>query len=420
MKILWLSQLVPYPPKGGVLQRAYHLVHELSKHHTVDLIAFNQVDLMAPFFNNEKKGLQEAKTVLGKFCRHVEFVPIDCDETPYGKHFLALKSLLTKDPYTINWLKSKKFSTQLAQFLSNNHYDLVHLDTISLIPYLKQITDTPIVLDHHNIESHMLLRRADNESSYLMQKYFRQEGKRLEAVEKEICPQFDLNITCSEIDRDRLIELTGSNNVEEVPNGVDTDYFKHDELIEPQPSLIFAGTLSWYPNIQAVRFIAYEIWPKIKIAFPDMTIDIVGANPPDDIKQLAEKDKGIRVHGFVDDVRPYIDRALAYVCPIDDGGGTKLKILDALAMQKAVIAHPIACEGIQIEEEKNVLFAKTADEYVAHIKRLMAEPDYKDNLGLNARQLIEDKYAYHIIGKNLATMYESCARTATDSSAEPA
>ncbi|MDX2502917.1 MAG: glycosyltransferase family 4 protein [Gammaproteobacteria bacterium] len=411
MKILWLSQLVPYPPKGGVLQRAYNLIHELSKYHDVDLIAFNQEDLMAPFFPDMEKGLEKANEVLSKFCRKTTFVPIDCDETPYGKHLLALKSLLTKDPYTINWLKSDKFKKQVEAFINSTHYDLIHLDTISLIPYLKQISDTPIVLDHHNIESHMLLRRADNENNALKKWYFRQEGKRLEAVEKAVCPKFNLNITCSEIDRDRLIELTGHNNVEEVPNGVDTQYFHHDESIEPQLSLIFAGTLSWYPNIQAVRFIAYEIWPLIKKTFPDMVIDIVGANPPEDILQLAEQDSGIRVHGFVDDVRPYIDRALAYVCPIDDGGGTKLKILDALAMQKAVIAHPIACEGIQVEVGKDVLFAETADEYLAHIIHLTENLEEKTRLGNNARQLIEDKYTYLSIGKNLSAMYQSCAET---------
>ncbi|MDH5387412.1 MAG: glycosyltransferase family 4 protein [Gammaproteobacteria bacterium] len=418
MKILWLSQLVPYPPKGGVLQRAYHLIHELAKYHTVDLIAFNQKDLMSPFFDSQQEALAVSAKELGKYCRNIEFVPIDCDRTRYGKHLLALKSLLTKDPYTINWLKSQAFSEKLKTLLNTNNYDLIHFDTISLIPFMKYIDDTPMVLDHHNIESHMLMRRADNEKNSFMRWYFKQEGRRVEAVEKQICPQFSLNITCSEIDRDRLIELAAGSHVEEVSNGVDIDYFHPDKSSTQQLSLIFAGTLSWYPNIEAVRFIAYEIWPRIKLEIPNMCIDIVGANPPEDIRRLAEKEKGFNVHGFVNDVRPYIDQAAIYICPINDGGGTKLKILDALAMHKAIIAHPIACEGIAVEEGVNVQFATSADEYIAQIKRLMADENERKRLGDNARRLIEDKYAYSIIGKNLSTMYETCVSKPVNASVD--
>jgi sugar transferase (PEP-CTERM/EpsH1 system associated) len=408
MKILWLSQLVPYPPKGGVLQRAYHLIHELAKTHTVDLIAFNQQDLMEPFFDSQAEALEKAGEALRAFCRHVKFIPVECDQKPYGKHWLALKSLVTKDPYTINWLKSSSYAEQVKSLIASNQYDLIHFDTISLIPFMQYVGKTPTVLDHHNIESHMLMRRADNEKSRFMRWYFRQEGRRLEAVEKQVCPQFSLNITCSEIDRDRLAALTRGIRVEEVPNGVDIDYFQHDESIKQEPSLIFAGTLSWYPNIEAVQFIAYEIWPRMKQEMPGMSVDIVGANPPEDIRLLAEKEDGFNVHGFVDDVRPYIDKAAIYVCPINDGGGTKLKILDALAMQKAIIAHPIACEGIAIEEGKNVLFATSADEYVEQIKHLMDDEVERKRLGVNARKLIEDKYAYTIIGKNLSDTYKTC------------
>jgi glycosyltransferase involved in cell wall biosynthesis len=196
--------------------------------------------------------------------------------------------------------------------------------------------------------------------------------------------------------------------VEEVPNGVDTDYFVHDDSIEQQASLIFVGTLSWYPNIEAVRFIAYEIWPRIKKLMPGISVDIIGANPPDDLRRLAENEDGFNVLGFVDDVRSYIDRAAFYVCPISDGGGTKLKILDALAMQKVIIAHPIACEGIAVDEGNNVLFAKTADEYIAHMQRLINDSSEKSRLGLNGRKLIEERYTYHLIGHKLSKLFESC------------
>jgi sugar transferase (PEP-CTERM/EpsH1 system associated) len=411
MNILWLSQLVPYPPKGGVLQRSFHLIRELARYHTVDLIAFNQQSLMMPLFEDMEDALTVAKQELGLFCRHIAIVPIESDKNLYGKHMIALKSLFTRDPYTINWMKSNAYHEQVKHFLSENSYDVVHFDTISLVPYMVDVDDIPMVLDHHNIESHMLFRRAENETNYLMRWYFKQEGRRLDAVEKRVCPEFALNITCSEIDSERLVRLTGAGFVETVPNGVDTEYFVPDATNTQEKSLVFVGRLDWYPNIKAVRFIAYEIWPRIKSAEPGISVDIIGANPPEDICRLAENTADFNVHGFVDDVRPYINRAAIYVCPINDGGGTKLKILDALAMQKAIIAHPIACEGIAVEEGRNVLFAETGDEYVAHIKRLLADKDERVLLGVNARKLIEERYDYQSVGRNLARLFEACVKS---------
>lgn len=411
MRILWLSHLVPYPPKGGVLQRSYNLIREVAKYHTVDLLAFNQTALLRPLFDDLDKGLAEAGTVLGSFCDNVEFLPIPSDQGRAGAYVLALKSLITKDPYTINWLKSKSFGKRIEQYLCKHDYDLVHFDTISLIPYMKYVNDVPIVLDHHNIESHMLLRRASKEDNALKKWYFLQEGRRLEKIEKVVCPNFSLNITCSDIDNDRLKSIAPGCKAEVIPNGVDVDYFKHDKSIKQTKSLIFAGTLSWYPNIEAVRFIANILWPRIKELFPDVSIDIIGANPPSDLVDLSKKDPMFRVHGFVDDVRPYIDAAAAYLCPINDGGGTKLKILDALAMQKAIVAHSIACEGIDVTDGEDVMIADDADDYMRCLDKLLNDEDLRLCMGRHARQLAEEVYSYDKVGKKLSRLYEDCVKT---------
>jgi len=406
MKILWLSHLVPYPPKGGVLQRAYHLLHELSRYHEVDLIAFHQPDLMRPLVPSMEEGLRMAEEELSSFCGRLSFVPIDSEKGFMGKHRLALRSLVTKDPYTINWLKSRRYAAEIDRFLKTKDYDLVHLDTISLLPYFKQVQHLPTVLDHHNIESHMLLRRAENEAHPLKAWYFRQEGRRLQRYEEEYCPRVSLNITCSELDRDRLKEIVPQCAAEEVPNGVDVDYFFPDGSVQQSPSILFVGRLSWYPNIEAIRYIAYKIWPLLKEAVPGVTADIIGASPPADIVEYSRKEKGFSVHGFVDDVRPYFNRAAVYVCPIMDGGGTKLKVLDALAMGKALVAHEIACEGIQVVDGKTVIFASTPTEYVEAVSGLLKDEEKRVNMGKEARRLAVSTYSYRSIGKRLARLYE--------------
>jgi glycosyltransferase involved in cell wall biosynthesis len=135
---------------------------------------------------------------------------------------------------------------------------------------------------------------------------------------------------------------------------------------------------------------------------PEVTMDVIGGNPPPSLSALAVRDKDFRVHGFVPDVRPYISSAALYVCPIMDGGGTKLKILDALAMGKPIVAHPIACEGIAVREGHDVMFAREPDDFVHCIVTLLRDPQRRRQMSANARSLAESSYSYTLIGRKLA------------------
>ncbi len=405
MKILWLSHLVPYPPKGGVLQRSYHLLKELSKSHQVDLLAFNQTSLMKPLVSSIDVGLAEAKLHLSKFCGKVEFFDIISDGTVWSRKWLTLKSLFTNYPYTLNWLLSDEFHQRVETLVKREGYDYVHFDTISLAPFLSACKGVKTSLDHHNVESHMLIRRACKESNPLKRFYFYQEGKRLERYEKYFCPRFDLNFTCSELDTERLQAITPESRIHTIPNGVDIEFFKPSGNPERTNSILFIGTMNWYPNIEAVQFLGEQVWPELKLRLPDIAADIIGANPPEPIKRFSVEDPRFHVHGFVDDIHPLLDSAMCYVCPIKDGGGTKLKILDALAMGKAIVADPIACEGIDVEDGINVLFAETKEEYLECIDRVFSEPELRMKLEKNARILAVEKYSYERIGRQLSSLF---------------
>jgi glycosyltransferase involved in cell wall biosynthesis len=405
MKILWLSHLVPYPPKGGVLQRSHHLVRELAQYHEVDLLAFNQKALMKPLFRSVEAGLQEAAEFLGGVCRRHRFVSIPVDEDPYGKHKLALKSLFG-EPYNMGWLRSDEYRDAMRAWLADTTYDLIHFDTISLARNFDQVpAGVATALDHHNIESSMLLRRAGNDRSWLKKSYFYQEGIRLRRVERSFCPRFSVNITCSDLDSQDLRNIAPGSVVETIPNGVDTSYFtpgtEGSEL-----RLAFVGRLNWYPNARAVEFIAGRLWPLLTREWPALTMDIVGANAPAAAVELSRRDSRFKVHGFVDDVRPLMARATAFVCPIDDGGGTKLKVLDAMAMGKVMVANPIACEGIEVTEGVNVLFAREPEEYIEQLRGILLDGERRRQMGIAARKMVEDRYSYTAIGRRLAQLYE--------------
>lgn len=408
MRVLWLSHLIPYPPKAGVLLRSYNMVRELARHHEVDLLAFHQHDLLAPIFSDVAKGVDEARKVLGQHCGRLEFFPTPVDQVWRGKERTALKSLLAGSAYNIDWLRSSTFAATLRQWVADGEYDLVHFDTISLMPYLPLVGNVPTMLDHHNIESHMLWRRAENEPRRLLRWYFRREAAKLEMYEREQCSAVNLNITCSDVDSNRLREIVPDTPVVTVPNGVDVEYFRKGTIEQVSGRLIFVGTLSWYPNAEAVRFIANEVWPLLMEQLPDTSVDIIGANPPAELEKLAAQNPRFRVLGFVDDIRPNMDQAEIYVCPITDGGGTKLKVLDAFAMGKAVIANPVACEGIDVEDGETVCFAETAQQFVDAILALRGDDGRRALMGEKARKLAEDRYAYRAIGDYLASLVEAC------------
>jgi len=191
---------------------------------------------------------------------------------------------------------------------------------------------------------------------------------------------------------------------------VDTEYFQPAPSDSSVRSIIFVGSLNWYPNIDAVQFLLREVWPEAKARHPDLRLDIVGSAPPSSVLSVAADLKDVRVHGFVDDVRPLMNAATLYVCPIRDGGGTKLKLLDAFAMEKCVIAHPVACEGIDVSPGVNVQFADSAEAFVDAIDRLLSDTAKRFEMGRAARSLVVESYAFSQIGRQLCDLFESTAK----------
>lgn len=402
LRVLWLSHLVPYPPKGGVLQRSYNLLRETARYHEVTLLTFHQPRLMRLSLGDSDAALATARAALGKFCRRVEVLPIPAECSRWRRALLLAGSYFTADPYTVNWLKSARMGEVLAALLAETAFDAVHFDTISLAVYRDLVRGPRTVLTHHNVESHMVLRRAEQEKGALRRHYLRREGRRLADYERRMCGRFDVNVTCSELDSARLREVAPGVRTVAVPNGVDLDYFRPGGGPETPGRLIFAGRLGAYANRRAAQVIAQEIWSRVCARVPEASLDIVGADPPPEAVALARSDPRVRAPGFVDDVRPYLDAAEVYVCPITDGGGTKLKVLDALAMGKALVAHPVACEGIDVRDGESVVLAATPEEFAQSIAGLLADPDRRRAVGAAGRRLVAERYGYAAIGRRMA------------------
>ena len=408
MKILWLSHVVPFPPKRGVLLRAYNLIKEVSHYHDIDLVAINQQSLIVPYFGDYRKGSEIAKEELSKYCKNMAFVDCPSDEYRYKKNIVALKSLLPwMPPYSIGWLQSGEYQSKVTEMLSNNDYDLVHCDTISLVPYLKGEGGFIKTLDHHNVESEMLLRRASLSRNYAKKLYFYQEGVRLEQYERKYCSTFDSNIMCSDLDSQRLSYIDSTVNTFVAPNSVDTNFFQPSNCAVEPATFLVVGTLSWYPNLSAIRYLIEHLWQEMKMLHPEMKMHVIGANPAKDLIEFSNSEENFHIHGFVDDLTPFFEAATGYLCPISDGGGTKLKLLDAFASGKAVIAHKVACEGLMTTDGDNVLQATNKAEYLEHISTVIGSEEVRKTLEKSARLHAITNFSSKAIGESLANHFSS-------------
>jgi len=400
MKVLWLSHLIPYPPKGGVLQRTFNMISEVGKYHEITLVAFNQSGILKASLPDQDDPLEFAIKKLSEKVKSIHILEIEENSVPGGRYITALKALLSGGAYNMEWLRSAKARSKIKSLLSQDSFDVVHIDTISLCVYADLFHGLPMVLNHHNFESAMLKARSETESNPLKSLYFRNEAAQLKKSESYYCRLADINITCSEDDGKAMQIAFGHGQFLTVPNGVDISYFFPKPSMEViEESIVIVGGLSWYPNREAVEYFIRQIWPILKKRIPKMRVDVIGRGPTDEMLKLAETDEFFHVHGFVDDVRDYLWQAQFYLCPIKTGGGTKLKILDALASGCCIIADTFACKGIEVKNGENVRYAETAEDYVAAILELQAHPEDEMRLREAGPKLIRNKYSYIGIGQ---------------------
>jgi sugar transferase (PEP-CTERM/EpsH1 system associated) len=405
MRVLWLSHFVPAPPIGGVRQRSHHLLRQAAARHEVHVVTLNQ-----GAFCPTPAHVEEAVAMLRPLVSGIDVFPIPNDRRSWRWLPMTLGGVLRSTPYDVNWLRSGAVARHLRDLVARESFDCVHVDTIGLVQYLPALRDVPVVLNHHNVESQMAFRRAEREPGWMAKRYLAGDAAKLARLERSVCPRAAVNLVVSELDAERLREVAPDARTAVVANGVDVDYFRRSGGIEPDPRhLVFAGGMGWYPNREAMLWFVREIWPALVADDPTYRATIIGRGAPPEVRTAAA-DARIEVPGFVDDVRPYIERAGIYVCPIRDGGGTRLKILDALAMGIPLVATGLAVEGLAMSEDVHFLRAETPEQYVAQIRRLCADPELRAQLGSAGRAHVERRFSWDAIGNALDAAYTS-ART---------
>jgi polysaccharide biosynthesis protein PslH len=397
---MWFSHFVPYPPIGGAFQRSYNLLKSTALDNDVYLIALKAKETSHPLEEQEK-----AAEELGKICRKVFIIKLPSSSHPARLFFTVLKSLLSSHSLALDLYESAEARKLSASLNTEITFDLAYFDAISVAGYHREFTTPVKVLNHHNAESVMLQRRIKREKNLLKKIFFAFEAIKLRRDEIHYCPQFSVNTTVSELDRQFLQNDSPQASFTVIENGVDTDFFYHIPFNSAKRSLIFAGRQDQYANRDGIAWFCAEVWPLIKSRYSDMTLMIVGSGIPESLQKTAAADDRIELLGYVDDVRTCFEKAVICVIPLRDGGGTRLKVLDAMAMGPPIVATTMAIEGLEITPGKEVLTADTPQQFLDHITTILDHKETAISLTTNARTTVEEKYSWHGIGRKLNRVF---------------
>lgn len=391
LNILFVSATVPYPAIDGGRIRVLNLVQNLCKFHNITLLCFITL-------STDEQGIRYL-TDLG-----MDVIGIELKKTGLS---IIIHSIFHNKPLTIAKYFSHSMLNEINKLLESKKFDIIHFEMLHTGQYIEGIQNKDgiaIILDEQNIDSGIWSRLAKTEKNLIKKVLFYWQYRNFGKYERWICKNFDKCITVSKEDGNLLKSICPEISIEVIPNGVDPYYFNPYDNEEDETKLIFTGSMDWQPNEDAVIYFCKEIFPLIRSELADMKFFIVGSNPTNKVLSLSNI-PGVYVTGLVDDVRPYIADASIYVVPLRIGGGTRLKILQALAMKKAVVSTSIGCEGIDIEPDRDLIVSDDPRDFARQVIMLSKNKDFRRKLGENGRTLILQKYDWKAIVGKLESLY---------------
>ncbi|MEC4686304.1 MAG: glycosyltransferase family 4 protein [Nitrospirota bacterium] len=395
MNILFLSTENPYPPDHGHYIRTYNVLKYVSQHHDVYFIGFikNKED-----FRNVEP--------IRKMCKTADVFVIPDDVSSVRFYLSLFLNFFSPLPYIAQKYYQKSMKQKIREILKENKIDIVHFDMLHLSRYQSMFDGIPTTLTEHNVESLRILSLLRNSRNVLFKAFMYLQYIKLKSFEKKACAGFNICAAVSEDDLKVLKTMSPSANFVVIPNGVDTGYFAPDDTPFLPNSMIWVGGMDNIYNREAVDVFIEEIFPLIQKEIPAVKFTVVGKSPTRKLLHLAKTNKNIEVVGYVDDVRPYICKTAVYIAPIKSGGGTKLKILNALSLAKPVITTSVGAEGIEVEDNKHLLIADEPGLFAGKTIELLKNPEIAAKLGENGRNLMIEKYDWGIIGEKMNRVYE--------------
>lgn len=453
IRLLHFVPRVPWPLNTGAKLRNYHLAREIAQRAHITLLAFSE--------NNGQADHESTAPIVSKQETQQTAAQAQQDESSAGPLLASperfydqvvtvgrdqgytlrkiVRGAIGRAPLPVLNYTTPAMKQELERILDAQDFDVVQVESIHLaeyLPIIRSARSRPLVIcDWHNIESELMQRYSERQTSLLRRTYARRAARQMSSLERRAIREFDAHVVVSSRDGERLLELEPKARVFIIENGVDTAYYTdarikqahavwleeqgrsaasvHDARSESVDAderktcrIAFVGSMDYHANVDAVVSFAKEIWPRLREQQPGLIFTIVGRDPAPEVRQLTEI-PGIEVTGTIDDVRPYYHEMLAAVIPLRVGGGSRLKILEAMAAGVPVVSTALGAEGLDVQDGQNILIAETAEDFCEAINGLNEDEEKRRKLIAGGRALVFEQYDWSRLGALLYETYQS-------------
>ncbi len=395
MKIAFLTPYLPYPPDTGGKIRTFHLLKGLSRAHEIDLYTVHY----GPQANTGNE--------LPAICRHIFDLPLQKSPNTRSRLVRCFTETL---PRVIDHFYSPEVDAEFLKHLETEQYDLFAVDEICMAPYVSGLQGQKIVL-RQKIDFLHYLEVASKQPVGKERMLQTAEAVKLRRYEERTMEQFHAAVCCSEEDAKAVNRRNTSIPVTVIGNGVDLEYFSTQAERPVPPTLLYTGTMHYYPNIDAVQFFFEDIYPHLASRVQDLRVLIVGHQPPPEILSY-QKLPGVTITGSVPDVRPYLADCTATMVPLRLGGGTRLKIMESIAAGRAVISTTVGAEGVGMRHREHLLVADEPAAFAEQAAELLGDSELRQRLVRQARPLVEERFSWDVLGHRFEAACREAARKA--------
>jgi glycosyltransferase involved in cell wall biosynthesis len=398
LKILIVSAQFPYPPRSGFSTRVYQLARQLSLRHEVTVLSY-----VLPHERDGVEGLAAQMSVAA----------VD-RSAPSASHKRAVQALTMTSlrPYYCRDVHSLDMQRAIDELCSAERFDIIQVETSFLCGF-RFPRGTRLVIDEHNIESEVFRRMCEGERSMARRAFNRVEYLRCRRFERASWKQADACVVTSDRELPTVRAFAPDTPVATVPNSVDLTYFAPSRVTPDPHTVVFNGILTYRPNVDAVRYLIDDIWPLVRARHPDAKLTLIGRSEGVDTREMMKP--GVEVLGEVPDIRPYVQRATVVAVPVRIGGGTRLKVVEGLAMGKPIVSTSLGCEGLAVRDGEHLLIADDPAAFASRIVEVFEDPSRTEELGRAGRRLVEARYSWDLAGERLEALY----RQLTDDDAGP-
>jgi sugar transferase (PEP-CTERM/EpsH1 system associated) len=407
MKILLTLPGPLFPADTGGKIRSLNIFSRLAKKAEVHAVSFAEPA-------RDAAGIAEMKRIFASYTPVCRIEARKYSATFYSE---LLTNQFSSWPYFLAKCNTPSFRRVVGELAGSKRFDLVFCDFLQTAAPLRELIARPKVVFEHNVEFSLRKRKWQQEQQPLRRLVYGAEWKKTRRIEADVCRSFDHVITVSDDDQHTLEREFGITRSSTIPTGVDTDFFRPYSQRPQRGRMVFVGSMDWDPNEDGAAWFLRDIYPRIRKAVPDASFAIVGRAPSPRLRAIAEREPGVEITGRVPDVRPHLANAEVVVVPLRVGGGTRIKIPEAMAMAKAVVSTPIGAEGLPFHDGRQIRIAEQPEQFARAVIELLKDAPLRNSIAQAARDEVVNHHGWEPVVARVEHILEHVMRQSKHASA---